>query len=177
MFRQYLNISNHITYLIDNILKFNLLSNIQDKIRGMVNMNKIILACLLIVTIIAVSGCTDTPNVNIETSWDGLKGELPYLFNDMKTSDSRSIEVIVENEDQSTLDGIVLRISSNIPDFRITPDYVTVMKLGPKGTSKSESSIFTIESFNTPPGEYSFLIYAEYGGKRIKSEKVSVDIG
>lgn len=139
-------------------------------------MNKIILAFLLTVTIIAVSGCTDTPNVNIETSWDGFKGEIPYMSNDMKTSDSRGIEVIVENEDQSSLDSIVLRISSDIPDFRITPDYVTVMKLGPKGTSKSEPSIFTVESLNTPPGEYSFLIYAEYGGQMIKIEKVSVDI-
>ena len=139
-------------------------------------MRKIILMCLLALVIVAITGCVGDPNIDVEVSWNGLIGGVPYMANDMKMSDSRSIEVIVENKDQRSLDGVTLRIESNIPDLSITPNYVDVMKLGPKGTSKIEPSTFTIKTVNTPPGEYYFWIYAEYGGKIIKKEKVNIDI-
>ena len=139
-------------------------------------MQKRTLMCLLVLVIVAITGCIGDPNIELDVSWKGFIDHVPYIANDMKMNDSRSIEVIVENKDQSPLDGIILRIESNIPDSRITPDHNEVMELGPKGTSKIEPSIFTIETLNTPPGEYSFWVYAEYGGKTIKKEKVNIDI-
>jgi hypothetical protein len=89
----------------------------------------------------------------------------------MLKKDTRTIEVIVKNKDNSILEGLVLRVNSSIPNFKITPDYVNVMTLGPKGDSSSNSSTFELESFNTPAGSYDIWFQAEYNGMIIKSNE------
>ena len=127
---------------------------------------------------VAVAGCgTKAPDIDMEVKWDGLKGLVPYMANDMGINDSRSIEVIVENKDKVLLDGLILSINSNIPNLRITPTQLNVMALGPEGTSKTNPSVFNVETINTPPGKYSIWISAKYNGQIIENEKIYVDIG
>jgi hypothetical protein len=141
-------------------------------------MTKKILTCILVIAIVLVAGCgSKVPDIDINVKWEGVKGLVPYVSNDMRTTDNRNINVIIENNDKLILEGIILRANSNIPNFIITPDNVTVMSLGPEGSSKTEPSIFIIETINTPPGKYSFWILAEYDGDIIKRKQVDVDIG
>ena len=142
------------------------------------NKKKIVYFLIVVMVAVAVAGCgTKAPDIDMEVKWNGLKGLVPYMANDMGINDSRSIEVVVENKDKVLLDGLILRIDSNIPNLKTTPTQVNVMALGPEGTSKTNPSVFKIETINTPPGKYSIWISAEYNGQTIKNKKIDVDIG
>lgn len=140
--------------------------------------NRFILLVLLVSLLISI-GCTGErlPNVGLDVNWKGFQGAIPFKSNDMGLEDSRSIEVIVENRDNQYVEGITLMISSNIPNIRISPDRVEVMPLGPKGTSRTQPAVFTIETVNTPPGKYSIWVSAVYGDYTIETERIDVDIG
>lgn len=139
-----------------------------------------ITSCLIVaMVIITGAGClgSKTPNIGIDVTWKGIKGSIPFVSNDMGPKDKRIIEVVIVNKDRLYLDGITLRVYSSIPNFKVTPDHASVMPLGPEGTSKTKPTTFTLETLNTPPGRYSFVIAAEYNKQTIKMEEVDVDIG
>lgn len=139
-------------------------------------MKKMSLIFAIIVVITTIQGCVDKPDVDLEIAWKDVTGDVIFVKNNMLKKDTRTIEVIVKNKDSSILEGLVLRGNSSIPNFKITPDYVNVMTLGPKGDSSSNSSIFKLESFNTPSGSYEIWFQAEYNGTTIKSKKIKIDI-
>lgn len=137
-----------------------------------------VLLYVLVIAAVVFAGCGEkAPNIGIEINWKGPLGWVPFISNDMGTKDSRAIEVIVNNIDRSYVEGITLRVKSNIPNFMISPDNAAVMALGPEGSSKSNPSIFKLETQNTPPGKYSIWVSAEYNERTIKNEELEIDIG
>lgn len=137
------------------------------------------LVYILAVAVLVTSGCTGStsPDVDLVVDWKDAQGWVPLKANDMGIEDSRTLSVVVENNERLQVNGISIKVYGNIPNFKVAPASAQVMALGPRGTSKTSPCVFTLETMNTPPGKYVVWVSAEHEGRTIKTERISVDIG